>query len=120
MKKRGQDIMHLREIFKEADHDHEGCIRLEDFHALLEEPRVKTWLSVLELEVNEITGLFELLDDGDGRISFEEFLSGVLRLRGGAKSVDLVTLLYENKKIVGHLNELKEVMEHPHARPESA
>merc|ERR1711959_464594 len=84
-----------------------GHICLDEFTKMIEEPRVKTWLAVLELEVNEITGLFELLDNGDGSISFEEFIAGVMRMRGSAKAVDLVTLIYENKKVISALQSVQ-------------
>ena len=44
-------------------------------------------------------GLFLLLDINEtGRVSFEELLDGVLRLRGSAQAIDLATLMYCNKR----------------------
>merc|ERR1719379_602203 len=111
MRKRDKDIAQLRAIFTDFDEDGTGFVTLDEFKRILEDPYVKTWLQVLELEVNEVTGLFRLLDNGDGTISFDEFVSGVMRMRGGAKAVDLVTLLYENKKIVDRLESLKQMTE---------
>lgn len=44
-------------------------------------------------------GIFQLLDDGSGIVSIDEFVMGFLRLKGNAKAVDLVTLMYENRKM---------------------
>ena len=72
---------------------------LEEFHARAVNHRIPHWLSILGLEVHEVTGLFKLLDDGDGRIFFDEFFTGGMRMRGTAKAADLITLLSENKEI---------------------
>mmetsp|Transcript_118861 Transcript_118861/g.222189 ORF Transcript_118861/g.222189 Transcript_118861/m.222189 type:complete len:91 (-) Transcript_118861:130-402(-) len=46
-------------------------------------------------------GLFKLLDiDGSGAVGIEEFVIGCMRLKGSAKSIDLATLMYENKRMV--------------------
>merc|ERR1712151_48339 len=84
---------------EEGDTDGGGEICRREFKALFADQRVRAWLAEMGLDVREAEGLFSLLDDGDGLISFDEFISGVLRLRGGAKTLDLATLLLENKKI---------------------
>lgn len=90
----------LRKIFDDLDDSGDGLINWEEFNEICSDPQVKNLMSMLELEVTEIAGLFNLLDDGDGRISAEEFLAGVTRLKGGAKSIDVMTLLTENQKLV--------------------
>jgi len=111
--KHDRDVLHLKKIFEEGDKDIGGSLTREEFDKLLKDTRVQAWLSDLELEVSEVRGLFWLLDDGDGYLSFEEFMSGVLRLRGAARNVDLITLLYENKKIHLELLALREDMGFP-------
>merc|ERR1712224_1155991 len=55
----------------------------------------------LELEVNEAKGLFRLLDiEGAGEVPIEDFVLGCMRLKGTAKNVDVVTLMYENKRMM--------------------
>merc|ERR1711937_184734 len=56
-------------------------------------------LRAIGLEVNEALGLFKLLDvDETNEVSIQEFVVGCMRLKGGAKSIDLATLMYENKR----------------------
>merc|ERR1712023_349705 len=90
----------LKYVFEHADADGEGNISLEEFHEMLLDDRVKLWLSELEMEIAEVDDLFNLIDTGDGKISFEEFMQGLMRMRGSARGVDLVTLLYENRKVI--------------------
>ncbi len=61
---------------------------------------MKLWLSTMEVEVSEVDGLFDMLDTGDGKVSFDEFIKGLMRMRGYAKGVDIVSLLYESRKIL--------------------
>eukprot|EP00746_Dinoflagellata_sp_MGD_P139000 gnl/MRDRNA2_/MRDRNA2_72537_c0_seq1.p1 gnl/MRDRNA2_/MRDRNA2_72537_c0~~gnl/MRDRNA2_/MRDRNA2_72537_c0_seq1.p1 ORF type:complete len:529 (-),score=71.05 gnl/MRDRNA2_/MRDRNA2_72537_c0_seq1:65-1588(-) len=103
-------IQNLRTLFEEMDTDGTASISLEELNMLLVDPRAKTWLGVLELEINEVTGLFNLLDDGDGQVSFDEFISGVMRLKGSAKNIDLITLLYENKKVTEKIRAMEDGM----------
>ena len=47
------------------------------------------------------TGLFLLLDTAEcSKVSFDELLDGVLRLRGPAQAIDLATLMYCNKRVL--------------------
>merc|ERR1719428_1213670 len=62
LKKKNRDVENLRRLFQEADVDGTGSITMDEFTALLDSPQVKPWLSVLELEVREVDGLFQLLD----------------------------------------------------------
>lgn len=108
--KHDRDVLRLKAIFEEGDRDTGGSLSRREFEQVLKDSRVQAWLAQLELEVNEVRGLFLLLDDGDGNLSFEEFMSGIMRLRGGAKNVDLITLLYENKKIHMELIEIRDAL----------
>lgn len=101
----------VRELFMAADKSGDGNVNHSEFQAIMENPQVKTWLSVLELEVHEVDGLFHLLDNGDGSISFEEFIGGVVRLKGAARSVDVMTMLYENQKLNTNILEVRDEVE---------
>merc|ERR1712045_493036 len=58
-------------------------------------PRVKTWLQVLGLEVHETKSLFRLLDNGDGLITVDDFMKGVTRLKGQSRSVDVIAIQHD-------------------------
>eukprot|EP00746_Dinoflagellata_sp_MGD_P130881 gnl/MRDRNA2_/MRDRNA2_64724_c0_seq1.p1 gnl/MRDRNA2_/MRDRNA2_64724_c0~~gnl/MRDRNA2_/MRDRNA2_64724_c0_seq1.p1 ORF type:complete len:398 (-),score=59.89 gnl/MRDRNA2_/MRDRNA2_64724_c0_seq1:8-1144(-) len=98
----------VKNLFAEVDTSGDGQVSIREFEEIMQNPRMKTWLSVIGLEVNEVDGLFHLLDNGDGCITFEEFLGGVARVKGGARSVDVMTLLYENQKLNNRILELRD------------
>merc|ERR1712226_1092123 len=95
----------IAKIFKESDTDRSGMITISEFSTLLQIPEVVSYLNAIGLHSTEAEGLFELLDnDQSGYVSIEEFVSGCLRMKGGAKAVDMVSLLYENQKQGKKLN----------------
>merc|ERR1712014_513914 len=81
----------LQDFFAKLDQSGDGVVDLDEFDILLRDgdPMMKFWLSQLEIDYHDLHGLFELLDDGDGKISLEEFMAAALRLKGQAKSIDL-------------------------------
>merc|ERR1719313_1868401 len=61
-KKKKRDVEHLRVIFEEADMDGNYAVTEDEFRVLLESPKIRHWLGVLELEVRDVHSLFKLLD----------------------------------------------------------
>lgn len=97
----------VRSLFEESDADGSGQVSKEEFMRVLANEEMVAHLNSLGLHTDEAHGLFELLDDDDsGFMEVDEFVNGILRLKGAAKAVDMVTLLYENKKIYRKLNKL--------------
>ena len=72
----------LREVFFAADKDGDGNLTPEEFFSTLGLPKVRSYLSLLEVNIKDCDPLFEILDDGDGVITIEEFCKGILHLKG--------------------------------------
>jgi len=83
------------ETFEESD-VFAGRINWEAVNEALTDPNsAKEWKAI-DVNPEEAKYLFNLLDiEQAGEVSFEEFLSGCLRLHGGAKAVDLLTVMQE-------------------------
>jgi len=95
----------LRVIFERIDEKQSGSMSLVDFESALENPETLGLLRRLGIDVSAAQGLFRLLDlDSSGSVSAKEFLVGCMRMRGGARSVDLATLMYENKRMMSKWN----------------
>jgi len=90
----------MRLLLEEADMGGDGKVGWFEFKNIMEEPRVKTWLSAMELDVRDIRAFFDMLDDGDHEIDLNELIDGVSRLKGNARSLDMVTLLYDTRRII--------------------
>eukprot|EP00746_Dinoflagellata_sp_MGD_P067518 gnl/MRDRNA2_/MRDRNA2_278720_c0_seq1.p1 gnl/MRDRNA2_/MRDRNA2_278720_c0~~gnl/MRDRNA2_/MRDRNA2_278720_c0_seq1.p1 ORF type:complete len:233 (-),score=37.52 gnl/MRDRNA2_/MRDRNA2_278720_c0_seq1:156-854(-) len=102
-------ISNIRKVFEDTDSDNNGMISLEELDNFLVDKRSEKFLSLLDLTGNEVKGLFYLMDDGDHEITFAEFLAGLMRLKAKG-GVDLVTLLYENKRILAKILEIEEII----------
>lgn len=111
MKQQNKYLADLKKLFEQIDENSDGYITRAELDVLLKNPRSLAWVQVLELEVTEVTALFSLMDDGDGCVSFEEFINGVLRLKGNAKGIDLAMLLHENRKLLQKLNVMANTVE---------
>eukprot|EP00929_Paragymnodinium_shiwhaense_P102043 TRINITY_DN65249_c0_g1_i1.p1 TRINITY_DN65249_c0_g1~~TRINITY_DN65249_c0_g1_i1.p1 ORF type:complete len:673 (-),score=140.40 TRINITY_DN65249_c0_g1_i1:152-2170(-) len=97
MQKDRQIRNHLKkmtQLFKEADESGDGELSLDEFQNVMTDPRVRTWLAAQELEISDVELLFNLLDTGRGVLSAEELVVGFARLKGPARSLDMLTLLH--------------------------
>merc|ERR1712032_472502 len=71
----------------------DGSVTREEFKAALETPSMKFLLKGMEIDAGDIDVLFDYFeDDGDGQISIQEFIAGISKLRGAAKSIDVISL----------------------------
>jgi len=84
-----QYMRKVKRLFQTMDASGDGAINLEEFSKLVKSPKLKFWMSQLELEYHDLLSLFEFLDNGDGEITLMEFVEGASRLKGGAKALDI-------------------------------
>jgi voltage-gated sodium channel len=74
-------------------------ITSDEIYEATTNPKTANEWKAINVTPSEAMYLFNLLDiDGLGQVLFEEFLSGCLRLHGGAKAVDVLTLMQELRK----------------------
>jgi hypothetical protein len=72
----------------------------EEFH----DPRVRAYLAGLDLDPNETLTMFTLMDtDSSGTLSYDEFLTGVMKMKGHAKGVDIFTLMYDHRNFEDYI-----------------
>merc|ERR1712217_213618 len=100
----------MERLFKDADTSHDNFIDREELKVILQIPKVKMWLAAMELEVSDPGQLFDFLDDGDGGITVEELISGVARLKGAARSFDLMALTRRVVSMEGILASIKDIL----------
>jgi len=91
-KMRANYSQRLRVLFTRLDNDEDGLLEWGEFIHMTQHGDVKSMLEVFELEVEDFQDLFRLLDDGDGVISIDEFVSGVEHIKGTAREIDVMEL----------------------------
>jgi len=75
---------------------------------VLTEPGVKTWLAAMELDAGEdADNLFSLLDKENGQVSADALIKGMARLKGSARSIDMISLMHEVKQLQEQLLAVK-------------
>lgn len=85
-------------LMAECDDSGDGTLDKDEFIAIMTEMPVKTWLSAMELRVEDPVALFELLDNdplAPGIITGDELASGVSRLKGPARALDMALITKE-------------------------
>jgi len=83
----------MKDIFIAGDVDKSGTIDLEEFENMLQAKKVTSKLLACGIAVDEARELFHILDlDGSGILDIDEFVGGCLKLKGVAKSKDLLAV----------------------------
>jgi len=96
----------MSSFLEHADISGDHKIQKDEFMEILEDKWVRTWLSSMDLEVSDGELLFELTDNGDGHITAAELFHGFCRLKGAARSIDLIGLTYRFAALEGRMEEL--------------
>jgi len=97
----------LNNIFQMVDTQGKGTLSLDEFQTVMADSKVRSWLQVLEIEVHDASSLFHLLDDGDGEVTYDEFLKGVMRLKGQARSIDVVAIMHSSDQTLMMVKEMQ-------------
>jgi hypothetical protein len=90
----------LEDMFEGLDTSRDGYLSWSEFEAITQNKLWRSWGDKLGLPMSDLVSLFELLAGNDGRVSAKEFFHGIQRLKGAAKSVDVVWLLSEVGKMI--------------------
>lgn len=83
-----------RDVFKH--HPENRMITLEEFEKAMVTDEVRDYFQAIQVDVSGAPGIFEMLDaEKAGEVDFDEFMSGICRFQGTAKSLDLALLTHE-------------------------
>ncbi|CAK0795227.1 unnamed protein product [Prorocentrum cordatum] len=94
-------IRALQDLFSELDTNGSGFLTLENMQDAIHDANIVNSFHALNLELMDVRTLFLLLDrDRKGYISIEEFLLGCFRLKGEAKTLDVIKLQYQSEWIM--------------------
>jgi len=109
IKKRQQNIKKqtadLRALFAKLDASGDGYLSVEEFSNAFDDPIVKNWAESMDVEVRNVRETFEMIDDGDGLVTIDEFMDGFAHLRGYAKGHDIYKLLRVCKRLDAKLDD---------------
>eukprot|EP00931_Biecheleriopsis_adriatica_P026395 TRINITY_DN16066_c0_g1_i2.p1 TRINITY_DN16066_c0_g1~~TRINITY_DN16066_c0_g1_i2.p1 ORF type:complete len:316 (+),score=54.42 TRINITY_DN16066_c0_g1_i2:1139-2086(+) len=92
MAERRRQKQKMDSLFAAADIADDGMVQKKEFVKLCQDPEVQLWLAAQEIDASDPIRLFLLLDvDGNGLLDSEEFVSGIMKLKGVAKQLDVLS-----------------------------
>jgi len=91
-------VKEMKKLFREADADGSGSISWHEFKEYLENPQVQAYLCTKQLNAFDARSFFDVLRDEQEELDIEAFIVGCQRLKGQARSVDLLAVLKECQK----------------------
>eukprot|EP00929_Paragymnodinium_shiwhaense_P009355 TRINITY_DN113496_c0_g1_i1.p1 TRINITY_DN113496_c0_g1~~TRINITY_DN113496_c0_g1_i1.p1 ORF type:complete len:605 (-),score=163.33 TRINITY_DN113496_c0_g1_i1:110-1924(-) len=91
LQKKNMYVDQLKSWFGDIDEDNSGEITYEEFCEKLNDPKSLAFAHTLELELTDLKQFFQMLsEDGDKPVNLEQFVVGCIKLKGPAKSMDLM------------------------------
>lgn len=97
----------FEKLFQSLDRESDGVISLQALEEVLQDAWIRDFFAALDIESSDVYTLFKLLDrGGDGVIDGHEFVEGCMKLRGGAKAIDVVATKWEVKCLRQRVAEL--------------
>merc|ERR1712066_1182968 len=94
----------IQQVFIELDANQSGSLSLEEFEKHIEDEKIIAYLRSRGIDISQVRTLFTLLDvDQTGDVDMDEFVNGVIRLKGGATSMDLAVLTYQVEYILHNM-----------------
>merc|ERR1712137_501736 len=96
----------MGDLYRAADSTGSGYITREDWLGILQSRRLRTWLSAQDVEPGDGLLLFDLMDDGDDKLTFTELLHGMARMKGPAKSLDVVGLMHMTSHLTSQVKKM--------------
>jgi len=110
LRKKAEYVDKLQGAFNAIDEGGNGMISEEQLTAIFANPKVEAYFQTLDVDVSEGRALFHMIDNGDGQVTLDEFIDGILRCRGPARALDQVAMQSDLKNLDGKLSALMEKM----------
>jgi len=97
--KKDMYIKRLQAFYDKMDYNQDGFITYDEFCTHLNDPEVRAFASCLDIEVVDTKQFFCILsNNGTRAVDLETFVVGCIKLRGMAKSMDLMDLIFAHKQ----------------------
>jgi len=106
LRKKDKYVRKLEEVFAAIDESGDGMISEERLSHILSNPKAVAYFQTLDVDVTESAALFHILDNGDGEVTLEEFIDGIMRCKGPARAIDQVAMRAAIQQLDSKLSKL--------------
>ncbi|CAK0798129.1 unnamed protein product [Prorocentrum cordatum] len=101
----------LLDLLKIMDSNRDNIITFEEFEESLKREEIIDYFSALRVDIEDAKQFFVLLDlEGCGSVDIVQFVAGMERLRGEARSADLHIVLQQNRMVMTMLSKLVRIL----------
>merc|ERR1712007_117014 len=101
----------MRHLVEQADTSGDGLVSQEEFENVFRDQSMKLWLSAQEIDVGDIALIFDLIDNGDGKLTCAEICHGMSLLKGPARSFDVYGMMHMIKNVSSVLENIEAKLE---------
>merc|ERR1719181_519984 len=99
MERKQHYIDKLQAFYDTLDENRDGEVCYEEFCRHVETPQMQAFASSLEIDTSDAKQFFCILSDhGKRQVDIETFVVGCIKLKGQAKSMDLMDLVYAHRQ----------------------
>jgi hypothetical protein len=102
------ELKDLKNLFDRIDEDHSGKLSRGEMERAMMNKKVRQKLGKLDIKAKDLNDLWEILDDGDGELDSEEFVQGIRRLQGEARSKDILRLYREVRVLERYTDQIED------------
>jgi len=86
-------VNRIQRLFEEIDEDGSGIVTIDELEARINDDAVQAVFASMDIDTSDAWMLFKLLDSDEGNeLDVEEFVMGLMKLKGNAKRADLVEI----------------------------
>eukprot|EP00929_Paragymnodinium_shiwhaense_P042696 TRINITY_DN22051_c0_g1_i2.p1 TRINITY_DN22051_c0_g1~~TRINITY_DN22051_c0_g1_i2.p1 ORF type:complete len:367 (-),score=52.18 TRINITY_DN22051_c0_g1_i2:83-1183(-) len=103
-------VRKMHQLFKEADESGDGYLTFEEFQNIVADQRISTWLAAQEIEVRDVGLVYQLVASGRNAIQAEDLVVGFARLKGPARSIDVIALHASLAELSTEMHRLKALL----------
>jgi len=101
----------LLDLLKVMDSNRDNIVTFEEFEESLKQEEIIDYFSALRVDIEDAKQFFVLLDlQGSGSVDIVQFVTGMERLRGEARSADLHIVLQQNRMVMTMLSKLVRIL----------
>lgn len=99
--RRIEDVKKIEGLFEHMDQDGLGEVSYEQLCELVHDPRMSAFAASLDIDESDLTTCFSIITgNGQLKIDADRFVVGCIKLRGQAKSVDIIDICLTQTQIV--------------------
>lgn len=111
LRKKAEYLQKLEDVFAAIDDSGDGMITEEKLAKVFSNPTAVAYFQTLDIDVSESAALFHILDNGDGEVTHEEFIDGIMRCKGPARAMDQVAMLADLRQLDTKMSKVMRAMQ---------